>query len=101
MPDLAPIVYVVDDDASVRQALDSLMRSVGLQVRTFADGRTLLATKLPDVPGCLILDVRLPGLSGLDLQSELIRADIPIPIIFITGNGDIRTTVRAIKAGAV
>src|SRR5499427_1389104 len=95
------IVYVVDDDASVREALQSLFRSVGLQVETFGSAAEFLQSKLPNVPGCLVLDVRLPGLSGLDFQAELAKADIHIPIIFITGHGDIPMTVRAMKAGAV
>jgi FixJ family two-component response regulator len=100
MPELNPVVYVVDDDASVREALDSLIRSVGFHVQTFGSAKDFLQSKLPNVPGCLVLDVRLPGLSGLDLQSELGRADIHIPIIFITGHGDIPMSVRAMKAGA-
>src|SRR6266850_1173850 len=100
MPELNPVVYVVDDDASVREALDSLIRSVGFHVQTFGSAKDFLQGKLPNVPGCLVLDVRLPGLSGLDLQSELGRADIHIPIIFITGHGDIPMSVRAMKAGA-
>jgi len=95
------IVYVVDDDASVREALQSLFRSVGLQVETFGSAAEFLQSKLPNVPGCLVLDVRLPGLSGLDFQAELAKADIHIPIIFITGHGDIPMSVRAMKAGAV
>ena len=96
-----PVVYVVDDDPSVRKALDSLIRSVGLGVQTFASAQDFLRSKLPDAPGCLVLDVRLPGPSGLDLQRELIQADVHIPIIFITGHGDIPMSVRAMKAGAV
>ena len=95
------IVYVVDDDKSIREALKSLINSVGLQVATFATAREFLQSRGPDVPGCLVLDVRLPGLSGLDLQRELANADIHTPIIFITGHGDIPMTVRAMKAGAV
>jgi len=95
------IVYVVDDDASVREALQSLFRSVGLQVETFGSAAEFLQSKLPNVPGCLVLDVRLPGLSGLDFHAELAKADINIPIIFITGHGDIPMSVRAMKAGAV
>src|SRR2546426_12809961 len=96
-----PVVYVVDDDPSVRKALDSLIRSVGLGVQTFASAQDFLRSKLPDAPGCLVLDVRLPGLSGLDLQRELIQADIHTPIIFITAHGDIPMSVRAMKAGVV
>ena len=96
-----PIVYVIDDEAPVREALKSLIRSVGLQVREFAAAAEFLRNKLPDVPSCLVLDVRLPGLSGLDLQEELARINTEIPIIFMTGHGDIPMTVRAMKAGAV
>jgi FixJ family two-component response regulator len=94
-------VYVVDDDEGVRDALSSLFRSVGLGARTFSSARDFLAANLADTPGCLVLDVRLPGLSGLDLQHELADRGIAIPIIFITGHGDIPMTVRAMKAGAV
>jgi FixJ family two-component response regulator len=95
------VVFVVDDDAAVREAIESLLRSVDLQVVTFGSASEFLRSKLPDVPGCLVLDVRLPGLSGLDFQTELAKAGIQIPIIFITGYGDIPMTVRAMKAGAV
>jgi FixJ family two-component response regulator len=91
----------VDDDESVRQSLKNLIGSVGLQVKVFASAQEFLGSKLTDVPGCLVLDVRLPGLSGLDLQKRMAEADIGIPIIFITGHGDIPMTVRAMKAGAV
>jgi len=94
-------VFVVDDDEFIREALKSLINSVGLSVRTFETAREFLQSHSPDVPGCLVLDVRLPGLSGLDLQRELANANICIPIIFITGHGDIPMTVRAMKAGAV
>ena len=94
-------VFVVDDDASLREALRSLLRSVGLQVEVFASAAEFLASKRPDAASCLVLDVRLPGLSGLDFQSELAKAKIEIPIIFITGHGDIPMTVKAMKAGAV
>ena len=97
----APVVYVVDDDDSMREALKSLIRSADLGVETFASAQEFLAFRRPDVPGCLVLDVHLPGLSGLDLQSALTKADINIPIIFLTGHGDIPTSVRAIKAGAL
>jgi FixJ family two-component response regulator len=95
------IVFVVDDDPSIREALDSLLHSVRLGVQTFASARDFLASKRPDMPSCLVLDVQLPGLSGLGLQQELAKANIQIPIIFITGHGDIPTSVRAMKAGAV
>jgi FixJ family two-component response regulator len=94
-------VYIVDDDISIREALSTLIRSVGLAVRTFASAVEFLDAALPDVAACLVLDVRLPGLSGLDLQGELARAGVHIPIIFISGHGDIPMTVRAMKAGAV
>jgi FixJ family two-component response regulator len=101
MAEEGPIVYIVDDDAGVREALDSLIRSVGFSVRTFASAHDFLGSKFSTAPGCLVLDVRLPGLSGLDLQRELSRAGVSIPIIFISGHGDIPMTVRAMKAGAV
>ncbi len=101
MNDTSPLVYVVDDDASVREALSSLIRSAGWRVETFATAREFLAHPQSDAPSCLVLDVQLPGLSGLDLQQELVKADIHIPIIFLTGHGDIPTSVRAIKAGAL
>jgi FixJ family two-component response regulator len=96
-----PIVFVVDDDASMRQALSRLFQSVQLRVEVFASPQEYLQSERPDVPSCLVLDVRLPGLSGLDFQAELAKADIRIPIVFITGHGDIPMTVRAMKAGAV
>jgi len=96
-----PIVFVVDDDSSMREALSDLIASVGLLVEAFKSAREFLEHNRPDAPGCLVLDVRLPGLSGLDLQRELIRSEAPIPIIFITGHGDIPMSVRAIKEGAV
>jgi FixJ family two-component response regulator len=96
-----PVVFVVDDDAALREALKSLLRSVGLRAEAFGSGADFLKNKLPDGPACLVLDVRLPGLSGLDFQAELAKADIRIPIVFITGHGDIPMTVRAMKAGAV
>lgn len=99
--DSKPMVFVIDDDASLREALSSLLASVGLRVRAFASAPEFLQAKLPDCPTCLVLDVRLPGLSGLDFQSELAKADIDIPIVFMTGHGDIPMTVRAMKAGAV
>jgi len=100
-PQSRPIVFVVDDDASVRNALASLFRSVDLRVELFGSAPELLSSKLPDVASCLVLDIRLPGLSGLDFQTELAKVNIHIPIIFMTGHGDIPMTVRAMKAGAV
>jgi len=94
-------VFVVDDDVSVREGLGSLIRSAGLRVETFASAQEFLARPPADVPSCLVLDVRLPGLSGLDLQKRMAEANIEIPIIFITGHGDVPTSVRAMKAGAV
>jgi len=94
-------VYVVDDDASVREAVESLIRSEGFPVRTFGSAQEFLATARAEVPSCLVLDLHLPGLSGLELQQELARDDVHIPIIFLTGHGDIPTSVRAIKAGAI
>ena len=96
-----PIVLVIDDDAPLREALSSLFRSVGLQVKTFGSAQEFLQSGAPDGPSCLVLDVRLPGLSGLDFQAELAKANIHIPIVFMTGHGDIPMTVRAMKAGAV
>jgi len=99
--EVSPVVFVVDDDESVRGALVDLFQSVGLRAETFGSASEFLKTELPDVPGCLVLDVRLPGLSGLDFQTELAKAGIRIPIVFITGHGDIPMSVRAMKAGAV
>jgi FixJ family two-component response regulator len=95
------IVFVVDDDLSVREGLGSLIRSAGLRVETFASAQEFLARPRADVPSCLVLDVRLPGLSGLDLQKRMAEVKIEIPIIFITGHGDVPTSVKAMKAGAV
>jgi FixJ family two-component response regulator len=95
------VVVVIDDDESVRDALSNLFRSVGLQVKAYASAAEFLQSKLPDVPSCMVLDVRLPGLSGLDFQAELAKANVQIPIVFMTGHGDIPMTVRAMKAGAV
>lgn len=95
------IVFVVDDDLSVREGLGSLIRSAGLRVETFASAQEFLARPPADMPSCLVLDVRLPGLSGLDLQKRMAEVNIEIPIIFITGHGDVPTSVRAMKAGAV
>ena len=97
----APVVFVVDDDPSVCSSLKFLLGTVGLQVESFGSADTLLSKKLPDAPSCLVLDVRLPGLSGLDFQRELAARKIRIPIVFLTGHGDIPMSVRAIKAGAV
>jgi FixJ family two-component response regulator len=96
-----PTVFVVDDDTSTRQALARLFYSVQLRTEVFGSAQEFLQSKRPDVPGCLVLDVRLPGLSGLDFQAELMKADVRIPIVFITGHGDVPMTVRAMKAGAV
>lgn len=95
------VVFVVDDDASMRDAISRLLNAVGLTVQTFASARAFLNRRLPDVPGCVVLDVRLPGLSGLDLQREMVERGIHIPVIFITGHGDIPMSVQAMKAGAV
>ena len=96
-----PTVFVVDDDASMREALKNLLRSVGLAVETFGSAQEFLSSDRSKAPGCLVLDVRLPGLSGLDLQRQLVDANLQIPIVFITGHGDIQMSVRAMKAGAV
>jgi DNA-binding NtrC family response regulator len=96
-----PFVFVVDDDRSIRQSLSSLLRSAGLNVQTFASAQAFLTSQRPEAPSCLVLDVQLPGLSGLDLQQELAKVHCQIPIIFITGHGDIPMTVRAMKAGAI
>src|SRR5215472_1213615 len=101
MAEAKAIVFVVDDDLSVREALGSLIRSAGLKVETFASAQEFLARPRADVPSCLVLDVRLPGLSGLELQKRMAEVNIEIPIIFITGHGDVPTTVQAMKAGAV
>ena len=95
------VVVVIDDDASLRESLEDLIRSVGLHVEPFASAQEFLRSKRPDAPGCLVLDVRLKGLSGLDLQRRMAEAGMEIPIIFITGHGDIAMTVQAMKAGAV
>lgn len=97
----ADVVYVIDDDASLRDALSSLFRSVGLKVVLFSSAQEMLQATLSKGPACMVLDIRLPGLSGLDLQGELVKAGIAIPVIFITGHGDIPMSVRAMKAGAV
>ena len=100
-PEAQSIVFVVDDDVSLREAIKSLLRSVGLQVEVFGTAADFVKYKFPDVAACLVLDIRLPGVSGLDFQAELAKANIHIPIVFITGHGDIPMTVRAMKAGAV
>ena len=100
-PSSAKIVFVVEDDASMCRALSNLFESVGLQVEVFGSASEMLQGKLPDVASCLVLDVRLPGLSGLDFQTELAKANIHIPIIFMTGHGDIPMSVRAMKGGAI
>lgn len=96
-----PVVFVVDDDSSIREALVDLITSVGLSVQAFKCAREFLNHRKPDAPACLVLDIRLPGPSGLDLQRELLNSETPIPIIFVTGHGDIPMSVRAIKDGAV
>ncbi len=101
MTEADALVFVIDDDAAMRRSLENLIRSVGLRVEAFASAQDFLSIKREDVPGCLVLDVRLPGLSGLDLQKRMTEADIEIPIIFITGHGDIPMSVQAMKAGAV
>jgi FixJ family two-component response regulator len=100
-PELQPLVFVVDDDDLVRRALANLFRSVGLRVEAFGSTSEFLQSKLPDTASCLVLDIRLPGLSGLDFQTELAKANIHIPVIFLTGHGDIPMSVRAMKAGAL
>src|SRR5437867_8891982 len=101
MPTLKAAVFVVDDDASVREALNGLLRSAGFAVETFASAQAFLARPPSDLPGCLVLDVGLPDLSGLDLQQRMAEMNREIPIVFITGHGDVPTSVRAMKAGAV
>lgn len=101
MSEAIPAIVVIDDDASIRKSLDHLFRSVGFQVELFASPEELLESNRPDRPGCIVLDVRFPGRSDLDVQQELVAANIQLPIIFITGYGDIPMSVRAMKAGAV
>jgi len=101
MGEVTAVVFVIDDDPSMRAALEDLISSVGLQPRLFASPQEFLQGPRPDAPGCLVLDVRLPGMSGLAFQKELERVGIALPIIFITGHGDIPMSVRAMKAGAV
>jgi FixJ family two-component response regulator len=95
------IVFIIDDDESLREGLKRLFRSIGLRSEGYPSGREFLQSKIPDIPSCILLDVRMPGLSGLDFQVELNNADIHVPIVFMTGHGDIPMTVRAMKAGAV
>lgn len=101
MPDPTPMIFVVEDDSSVREALAGLIRSAGWNVEVFVSAHEFLARPRPDAPGCLVLDVGLPGLSGLDLQSRMAEIHDDMPIVFITGHGDIPMSVRAMKAGAV
>jgi FixJ family two-component response regulator len=96
-----PLVFIVEDDESMRRALSNLFQSVGLEVQLFSSAAEMLQRELPDIASCLVLDIRLPGLSGLDFQAELAKANIHIPIIFMTGHGDIPMSVRAMKGGAV
>ena len=101
MPETDAIVFVVDDDVSVREALENLVRSAGLRVESFASAEEFIARRRGDESGCLVLDVRLPDLSGIDLQKRMARLHLDLPIIFITGHGDVPTTVQAMKAGAL
>ena len=100
LPNL-PFVYVIDDEETVREALSSLFRSVGLQTKTFGSAKEFLQFKLPDAPACLVLDVRLPGMSGLDFQIELASMDLRLPIVFISGHADVPMSVKAMKRGAI
>jgi FixJ family two-component response regulator len=101
MGEVPATVFVIDDDPSMRAALEDLVGSVGLQVRSFASPQEFLEGKRPDAPGCLVLDVRLPGMSGLTFQKELAKGEVALPVIFVTGHGDIPMSVRAMKAGAI
>ena len=101
MNETLPIVFVVDDDSAVGVSIKRLLHSVGLEARHFTSASEFLRAKHPDAPGCIVLDVRLPDLSGLDLQQELAKANVDLPVIFVTGHADIPMTVRAMKAGAV
>ena len=101
MTEVPPVVFVIDDDPSMRAAVEDLVGSVGLQVRAFASPQEFLESSQPDTPGCLVLDVRLPGMSGLTFQKQLPKEGITLPVIFITGHGDIPMSVRAMKAGAI
>jgi FixJ family two-component response regulator len=96
-----PVVFVIDDDPSIRDALDGLFRAVALNARIFGSPKEFLLAERPDAPGCIVLDVRLPGINGLDFQSELTKSNVQLPVIFITGHGDIPMSVQAIKAGAI
>src|SRR5215469_13981520 len=96
-----PVVYVIDDDASLRGALDSLFRSVGLACRTYDSTKAFLDVELADAPGCIVIDVRLPGMSGLEFQEHLVELGLSLPLVLMTGHGDIPMSVRAMKAGAV
>jgi FixJ family two-component response regulator len=100
MSEQRAVVFVVDDDASMRRSLDALLRSVGHDVHAFSSAQEFMNAKRPEAPACLVLDVRLPGMSGLTFQQELAKAEIALPIIFLTGHGDVPMTVRAMKAGA-
>jgi len=101
MTERQTMVFVIDDDTATRETLSSLIRSVGLQVELFGSAQEFLKSKRPDAPSCLVLDIRLPGISGLDFQRKLADSNIGIPVIFITGHGDIQMSVRAMKAGAI
>jgi FixJ family two-component response regulator len=101
MPEAKAAVFVIDDDPSMRGALENLISSVGLDVQLFASTKEFLQHKRPDAPGCLLLDVRLPGMSGLAFQQELVKMGVALPVIFISGHADVPTTVRAMKAGAI
>ena len=96
-----PVVFVIDDDGMVRDAVKDLLRSVGLRVESFGSAKDFLQSKRSDAPGCIVLDVRLPGASGLEFQRTLVQSGIPLPVIFISGHGDISMSVRAIKSGAI
>ena len=100
-PEAAAMVFVIDDDAGIRASIQGLLKSVGLRSEAFRTGQEFLRCKRPDTPSCLVLDVRLPGVNGLDFQRQLADEGVPIPIIFITGHGDIPMTVKAMKSGAV
>ena len=101
MTDEHPVIFIIDDDLSMRASLTDVMRSVGLEVQTFASAQDFLGSKLPDAPACLVLDVRLPGQSGLDLHRSLRESGIELPVVFISGHSDVQMSVRAMKAGAV